>query len=80
MLNKAIISADHDSNGRQYKGNLCFFRALAYFHKQEPTLAQSTIEYFETYLQERKMDQKDFKGVPLTELAIAEQTFTFSIR
>jgi len=77
--NKSIISASCDSNGKQYKDNLCLFRALAYSKDQLSTLATSTREYFETYLCEMNKTRSDFNGVALSELQLVERIFECSI-
>ena len=77
--NKAIISADVNSNGRPYQNNLCFFRALALFRKQTATLEKSVKLYFDEYLKALKLDKKQFKGITLPQLPQVERLFKISI-
>lgn len=78
-LNKAILTSDRDSNGRQYKDNLCLFRAMVYSNGQESTLEHSTNEYFEIFIRETNKTRNEFQGVPLSELQLVERIFTCSI-
>lgn len=77
--NKAIVCADLDSNGREYNNNLCLFRAIALFRKQQQNLETVTKLYFQLFLEKTGIPECDYKGIRLTQLPQIERMLNISI-
>mgnify|MGYP001794176194 FL=1 len=77
--NRAIISADSDSNGVTYKDSKCLFRALAYSKNQHSTLERSTNLYFNQFGGQAGIELGKFDGVKFSDLPVIENLFKISI-
>jgi len=76
--NKAIVSADIDTNGRLYADKLCIFRALCLMRNKH-SLESSTRDCFRKYVDSKQISEDQFQGVTVDDLPSIERLFTISI-